>query len=234
MLRLWCSMGSKLTTDRITLNPTTPPTAARGSPATASSLAHRSLRIHCSLNEFLLHQTVWCTCHSSFPPPATNFNFLSVALKQHIITTNYWSLRDYQLTNPICTLLSSVTDCRLERIRGTCLRNLPVYRLVGPALSPSPLLNSSGLQWHLTASVFRDLLCKTKSTESNSPRPKEFCKPEKKPSLLHLWMYSIWLRLYFSVPFLQIVSQASSLAEAFSETACFREKMPLSFPQSTF
>lgn len=93
----WCSVGSKLTKDYVivlSLNIPAPPAVWPGL-AGEGSLTHCSLCESSSLTEFLFCQTPWCTCHSSFPTPAANFNFLSSALKQRIITTNYRSLRDY-------------------------------------------------------------------------------------------------------------------------------------------
>lgn len=105
----------------ILLSPNTPaPAALWPGLAGGGTLTHCSWGKFISQTAFPLCQTPWCTCHSSFPPPATNFNFLSPALKQSIITTNYRSLRDYQLTNPISTLLSGTTDWGLEGMRGTC------------------------------------------------------------------------------------------------------------------
>lgn len=75
-----------------------------------------------------------------------------------------------------------MTDSGPERIKGTCTVLEPCRSIswVGPALSPSPLLNPSDCSgtWRpMCLGTYYVRRCK--STQSDSPHPKEFCKPKK-------------------------------------------------------
>ena len=75
-----------------------------------------------------------------------------------------------------------MTDCGPERIKGTCaaLEICGSISWVGPALSLSPLLNPSDCSgtWRPMCLGTYYVRC-YKSTQSDSPHPKEFCEPKK-------------------------------------------------------
>ena len=75
-----------------------------------------------------------------------------------------------------------MTDSGPKRIRGSCaaLETYGSISWVGPALSSSPLFNPSDRSgtWRPMCLESHYVRCH-KSTQSDSPHPKEFCKPKK-------------------------------------------------------